>query len=319
MRRFFVMLLCLLLFCSVCIPVSAHKGKTDGSGGHKDRSTGDYHYHHGYPAHDHYDMDGDGKIDCPYDFDDQTNHQIGNSSYRESSDHSTFFTEKTIPTNPPTETAAIAESELTKKEEAKIVPVWCFLPLIAIILFQWVSIRQKKDDINYWRSKNQKDKEIITNEYEAKLKQQKHEHDVHIAASGSLESIRSRIVSAKNEYENVRLQLSKEQKLLIDARAERRCLKIAPLDISFSEDGMPIYWKHNYEKPYGDYTVYMSPKSQVYHTKQFCTSYHPKTEHIFNVIDLARPCKKCAEGYFDFTTVPDWYRTSNEQISIFDN
>ena len=36
-------------------------------------STGKYHYHHGYSAHDHYDMDGDGIKDCPYDFKDTTN------------------------------------------------------------------------------------------------------------------------------------------------------------------------------------------------------------------------------------------------------
>lgn len=52
----------------------AHRGRTDGNGGHYDRSTGEYHYHHGYSAHDHYDMDGDGIVDCPYDFDDKTDH-----------------------------------------------------------------------------------------------------------------------------------------------------------------------------------------------------------------------------------------------------
>lgn len=54
--------------------VSAHPGRTDSNGGHTDHSTGEYHYHHGYSAHDHYDMDGDGVVDCPYSFDDQTDH-----------------------------------------------------------------------------------------------------------------------------------------------------------------------------------------------------------------------------------------------------
>lgn len=59
-----------------------HRGRTDENGGHYDHSTGEYHYHHGYPEHDHYDMDGDGKKDCPYDFKDKTNHNIssGNNS-----------------------------------------------------------------------------------------------------------------------------------------------------------------------------------------------------------------------------------------------
>lgn len=33
--------------------VYAHSGGTDSSGGHYDRSTGEYHYHHGHPAHQH--------------------------------------------------------------------------------------------------------------------------------------------------------------------------------------------------------------------------------------------------------------------------
>lgn len=60
--------------------VLAHSGKTDANGGHYDRSTGEYHYHHGYPAHQHYDMDGDGVADCPYDFDDKTDHSSRSDS-----------------------------------------------------------------------------------------------------------------------------------------------------------------------------------------------------------------------------------------------
>ena len=66
--------------------VSAHPGRTDSSGGHTNHSTGEYHYHHGYSAHDHYDMDGDGVIDCPYDFDDQTDHSNHGYSSAEKDD-----------------------------------------------------------------------------------------------------------------------------------------------------------------------------------------------------------------------------------------
>lgn len=41
----------------------AHQGRTDANGGHYNRSTGEYHYHHGYSAHQH--IDGI----CPYDND----------------------------------------------------------------------------------------------------------------------------------------------------------------------------------------------------------------------------------------------------------
>ena len=52
-----------------------HQGRTDSNGGHYDHSTGEYHYHHGYPAHDHYDMNGDGIVDCPYNFKDKTSNK----------------------------------------------------------------------------------------------------------------------------------------------------------------------------------------------------------------------------------------------------
>lgn len=72
-RRFTLVIALFFTFSPFLIfSASAHSGRTDADGGHVDSESGEYHYHHGYPAHDHYDMDGDGTIDCPYDFDDQT-------------------------------------------------------------------------------------------------------------------------------------------------------------------------------------------------------------------------------------------------------
>lgn len=65
MRRF-VLFMLLLVLCVT--PASAHPGRTDSQGGHYNRSTGEYHWHHGMGAHQHYDMDGDGILDCPYTF-----------------------------------------------------------------------------------------------------------------------------------------------------------------------------------------------------------------------------------------------------------
>lgn len=45
-----------LLIAIFCIPaavVFAHPGRTDSNGGHYNRETGEYHYHHGYPEHQH--------------------------------------------------------------------------------------------------------------------------------------------------------------------------------------------------------------------------------------------------------------------------
>lgn len=71
-KRYLIPILACILLLSCCTVALAHPGATDANGGHYDHSTGEYHYHHGYPAHQH----TDGK--CPYDFDDRTN-QNGSS------------------------------------------------------------------------------------------------------------------------------------------------------------------------------------------------------------------------------------------------
>lgn len=71
MRRFFLLFSIFVLSCSLAF---AHPGDTDANGGHYDRSTGEYHYHHGYSAHQH--TNGV----CPYDFDDKTGQNSGTPS-----------------------------------------------------------------------------------------------------------------------------------------------------------------------------------------------------------------------------------------------
>lgn len=63
----FIAMLCL------AVPALAHSGRTDGNGGHYNRATGEYHYHHGYPAHQH--PGGE----CPYDFHDNTDSNDSNA------------------------------------------------------------------------------------------------------------------------------------------------------------------------------------------------------------------------------------------------
>lgn len=51
MKKKFLIFLAILVL--LLIPVSAHSGGTDAAGGHYNHSTGEYHYHHGHPAHQH--------------------------------------------------------------------------------------------------------------------------------------------------------------------------------------------------------------------------------------------------------------------------
>lgn len=62
------MLLALATVFLLCSTVFAHSGRTDAYGGHN--GPDGYHYHHGYPSHDH-------ENGCPYEFDDKTSHDSG--------------------------------------------------------------------------------------------------------------------------------------------------------------------------------------------------------------------------------------------------
>ena len=140
MRR--IILSVLLMLLVIPVVASAHSGRTDGDGGHTDRSTGDYHYHHGYPAHDHYDMDGDGDIDCPYDFKDKTNHSSNSNSGMESGNSSTNYKDKGNDVSTTKESNPITFFDVLKAMLSSILPTACifvsssyFLSFIFFFIF----------------------------------------------------------------------------------------------------------------------------------------------------------------------------------------
>ena len=97
MKKIFFFTLTLLFFLLSCFPALAHPGRTDSSGGHYDRSTGEYHYHHGYSAHQH--INGE----CPYDFKDKTNSSSsGKSSNSNNNSYTTRYTTTQQTTTQPT-------------------------------------------------------------------------------------------------------------------------------------------------------------------------------------------------------------------------
>lgn len=77
MKRFLSFCLIIMILIS---PVFSHSGRTDENGGHN--GPGGYHYHHGYPEHQH----ADGI--CPYNFDDKTGQNSGTSMSGTKSDNS---------------------------------------------------------------------------------------------------------------------------------------------------------------------------------------------------------------------------------------
>lgn len=107
MKKVITVFIALIILTSI---VTAHPGKTDSKGGHYDRKNGGYHYHHGYPAHEH--KNGE----CPYDFETQTQ-----KSEKEPSK---------------TESKAVTQSNSykSKQETKKRTPLWKKIIEIIIIV-----------------------------------------------------------------------------------------------------------------------------------------------------------------------------------------
>ena len=77
-----VVLFAAALAFALSTTVFAHPGRTDSSGGHYDRETGEYHYHHGFEAHQH--VNGE----CPFDFVDLTGQNSGGGASSNKADSS---------------------------------------------------------------------------------------------------------------------------------------------------------------------------------------------------------------------------------------
>lgn len=138
-RYIFSLLCCIALSTAILITASAHPGRTNADGGHWDYDAGEYHYHHGYPAHDHYDSNGDGIVDCPYDFDDQT----GINSYISSADQTDSINSYSSH-ELPAPSIVYVDKEIIK--EVIIVPVWLkcgFAVSWLLVAYLFMSQRKK--------------------------------------------------------------------------------------------------------------------------------------------------------------------------------
>lgn len=193
---------------------------------------------------------------------------------------------------------------------------WVFAGQAAVIIGLLIYCSRKKEEIAISESRRKHEIDAITSDCTKRITEKQ-------ASDEELAAIRSQIAHNKAlnsalvvEQNDLLSDISRKTIELNRLNGLRGSIKSAPLDVTFAKNGMPVFWKPDMYKPYGDYTVFFSSKSDIYHTDRFCSGYRAREEHIFNVIGHARPCKKCAEGFFDFTKVPDWY-TSEE--SIFDD
>lgn len=132
----------LVLAVTLCIgSASAHPGRTDANGGHYNHSTGEYHYHHGYPAHQH--IDGV----CPYDYDDRTGWNSGSSGQEKG----LYYLDGT-PVERKNETKPKPEPKSKKSQIGGLIALGAFvviffiLPLLSAIIegISWQLEKRKK-------------------------------------------------------------------------------------------------------------------------------------------------------------------------------
>lgn len=134
MRKKLLYFLITVIICTIPLSIIsfAHSGKTDSNGGHYDRGTGEYHYHHGYPAHQH--PNGE----CPYDFENrETPNYNGDSSYDTDDTDDVKITKNTEITNPIENTDDEKSNNILKNIGTLILKLICLaiysIPISALI------------------------------------------------------------------------------------------------------------------------------------------------------------------------------------------
>lgn len=303
------MLICIASLSALTITASAHSGRTDSKGGHWNRSTGEYHYHHGYSAHQHKDMDGDGKLDCPYEFDD-------NTKYSSSSQHKidlivpTFpeFEEPTYPEIYLKSSKTSTANEKTNKDSKDnsdsmfLISVCEFFFIISLVVF----CISQNDKIQKMDRHHNYVKEQMERDFEKKSEKI-------LQGMNSLSVLEERITSSQKRLDDISAKIAKEEQNLsaiVEEKENTRLnisrMRSAPLDISFAKDGYPIWWDMSNEKKYGDYTVFYNSKAKVFHTDYSCAPFFATETHLFKVLPEGRPCKKCAKK-FEGYTIPYWF------------
>lgn len=117
--------LCFCFFTLLSFVIFAHSGNTDENGGHYDSISDEYHYHHGFPAHQH--IDGE----CPYDFEDRT---AAASKYSASNDVSS----ERLSDEELDEEKFLAATEIEKdyeKEKSRCIAVFSAIAFVYTYLF----------------------------------------------------------------------------------------------------------------------------------------------------------------------------------------
>lgn len=258
----------LLLLISLTVSVFAHPGRTDSRGGHYDRSTGIYHYHHGYPAHQH--TDGV----CPYNFDDKTNHSSSSGGTYSNSTKSKY------------EEPVITYVEPLKKQQSSkestayvIMLLFVFLSPFLIGALYWVitaGTDKFKEYIKYQQNiKEQARKAEL--ERQQKLERERKEREER--AERARQQIEERERQRQAEKEQKRQEFLKEKELMTQKYGGKPISDFVniPDGSTIGADNLPR--EINAVKDWGDKYTFYQQKDHAYRPELNHYKYHKKTCH----------------------------------------
>lgn len=280
-KKVLAILAAVIFTVSAASTVYAHPGRTDDNGGHWDYSSDTYHYHHGYPEHQHYDMDGDGIVDCPYDFDDKTGQNSG--------------------------TSGNSGNGASKDEDTdnSLLHIGLIAAAIVIVVLA-VKLKGKCDDVELykgrWHSSKREVSELtaLANRKSAELYDKTRELE---RANHRIETLSDALFVADKRY----------YALLYEGKT-REEIANAPDGCFIGEDELP-YTKTGCDDlhKWGDFTVFMSSKGRCYHSVFGCSGANVPINAV-NLPNGLRRCAKCSIKDFDLT----WYNKYRQIKRIID-
>lgn len=299
MKRNIIFMLVLLITVCACISSYAHPGRTDSRGGHYDRSTGEYHYHHGYPAHQH-----ENGV-CPYDFDDKTSENSGSSSGFTSSSGITSFSgsSKSSSIGSAQTAAHTPQPQNTNDEKSDSILLhfgkFLFFAVIAVALFSVISLiflLRKTSDLRNEKGMCEDRIKSLNDEIHS---QQDTIKDLDIKIKTLMDvksSMEHQIAEYKKPY-NVLPILTYDEIL--------KAAKV-PDGVTFDEMHLPHYYKNPTVEEHFLVFVASSKVGGCYHRKHGCSG-AVKPVHLFHVAGYMYPCEKCVPPSARLYRIPFWY------------
>lgn len=330
----------LIILFMLPVTVFAHSGDTDAYGGHWEGS--DYHYHHGYPAHDHYDMDGDGDIDCPYNFKDNTGSNSGSGSgskFTHTDPNPSTFVKGESST-----VIRYVTPDWVAPLILALVVLILGLVLFGLWFIQKKNNDHRREMLVVTSSKDEQIKGLTddlaaaTSESESlrkkaallsgKIVELALDEDRKVAMrtadiisrrDQTVRSLQARCDRKDHEIQDLlgtldflklyypqsgaQARLSRSLKRYGEIHGKNIAI---PDDVIFVDGRYPVRGKVDADHPFGDYTIFIAGRGQVYHSRKWCGgSYAMAAHHVFEVDRPIRPCKTCAKPMD--TVPPNWY------------